>query len=77
MKNKEPFITHAYLTLSNHGGMKLQIDDNGETARLKLYERTFGWQKIKFAPSGRPYLTNQNETYYLDEFIKVRTKHTA
>ena len=62
----------AYLTLSNHGGVTIQISDDGDGVRYQWYEEEpSDWQEIKYASSGRTYFTISKTKYYLDEFMKM------
>ena len=54
---KPEFKTHGVLTLSNHGGLEIEINDPGDGARLKYYGKQSRWQEIKYNQAGEPYVT--------------------
>ena len=66
------FIAHAYLTINNYGGFELQLDDHGDSARLKYFDKVSRWQEIKYNRQGGPYVTYYGTTYKLDEFMAIR-----
>lgn len=65
------FITHGTLTLSNHGGMEIQLSDDGEAARLQYYGKPSRWQQVKYNRSGDPYVTHFGRKYSLNQFMKI------
>lgn len=68
---KTEFKCHGVLTLSNHGGLQLEISDDGEAARLKHYDDHHSrWQEIKHNTKGA-YVTYYGQVYYLDEFMRI------
>jgi len=64
------FISHGYLTLSNHGGFQIELHSDGEYARLKHYEDVSHWQQIKYTAKGDPYVKYYGRKYKLDQFMK-------
>ena len=65
------FISHGYLTLSNHGGFQIELSNDGTYARLKHYEQVSHWQQIKFTSKGDSYVKYYGRKYKLSEFIKL------
>jgi len=67
---KDEFITHGYLTLSNSGGLEIQINNDGDYARLRYYDKVSRWQRIKSRANGKYYVTYYGRVYPLDWFIR-------
>ena len=68
---KPDFICHGYITMSNHGGLEIELSPDGESARLRYYGKICRWQYIKRYPSGSPYVRHGTRKYKLDKFIRV------
>lgn len=66
-----PFITHGILTLSNHGGFEIELSNDGDSARLKYYDKVSNWQTIKYTFNGDPYVTYYGRRYKLNKFMKI------
>ncbi len=68
------FKPQGYLCLSNYGGVELMLSDDGEEAIYSLYGKiSERWQKVKYTPTGRAYITIKNRRYFLSEFYKYNT----
>lgn len=47
------------------------LSDDGESAIYSMYGKiSERWQKIKYTPTGRAYITIKNRRYFLSEFLK-------
>lgn len=68
------FTPNAVLTLSNHGGIELQIHQTGWYARFRYYGKvSHKWQKISETTKGRQYLTIKGRRYHLDKFERLNS----
>ena len=68
------FQPTGYLCISNYGGIELMLSDDGESAIYSIYGKiSERWQKIKYTPTGRAYITIKNRRYFLSEFLKHNT----
>lgn len=68
---QDNFVVHGYYTLSNYGGLEIQLSDNCEFARLRYYNKLSKWQKIKYNRAGLSYVTYWGKKYLLNVFLKV------
>ena len=68
---KNLFTSHGYLTLSNHGGLEIEINNSGDAARLSYYGKVSRWQEIKYNFSGSPYVTYYGRRWQLDQFMRA------
>ena len=67
---KKEFINHGYYAFSNSIVLLFQVDERGESARIKLGDKVHQWQDIKYARSGRHFVTLYGRRYYFDEIIR-------
>jgi hypothetical protein len=65
------FIPHGSLTLSNHGGLEIELYNEMLQARLRYYGKVSHWQFIKCTNNGIMYVTYYGRRYKLDQFMKV------
>lgn len=69
---KKEFKTMGFLTLSNLGGIEIEINDTGEYVRYRYYghigERPC---RIDYTNDGRCYFRFYGRRYYLDMFMSV------
>ena len=71
-KNIDEYKAEGYLTLSNYGGITVQISADGDGAKYQwCNEKPSRWQKIKYTLNGRAFFIAYKTKYYLDEFMKV------
>ena len=75
MKMKDEFIPHGYCTISNCGGIEVEINRAGDAVRYRWSygnpnEKVSRWQKIKETPTGRMYFVCKKRRYYLENFMK-------
>ena len=69
MKKNDEYKPTGYLTLSNGGGVTVQVNDCGDGIRYQWYdEKPSRWQEIKFNTKGA-YFTISGRKYYLNEFM--------
>jgi hypothetical protein len=63
----------ASLTLSNWGGITIQISDDGEGVRYQWYDEkpSKKWLPIKYTSSGRAYFNALKRRFYIDEFMRM------
>ena len=46
---QQDFKLQGYLTLSNSGGIEIEINDSGDAVRFRMYNGNVShWQEIKF-----------------------------
>lgn len=71
----DTFTPQGYKTDSNWGGTEIQINKNGDAARLRDNHGTPGtptdWMEIQFDENGVAYVETENGTVRLDEFMRV------
>ena len=71
-KSTDEYEAQAYLTLSNIGGVTIQISDDGDGVRYQWYDnKPSRWQEIKHTSSGRAFFRINKTKYYLDEFMRL------
>ena len=69
-KDKE-FNPQAYLTLSNSGGIEIEINDSGDAVRFRMYNGNVScWQELKFDANGEIYFYAYSNRYYLNQFME-------
>ena len=73
---KDTFITHGVLTLSNWGGLEIQISECGEGARVRdnyggEKRNKTRWQQIKYDRQGEPFIIHHRRKYHISEFMRV------
>jgi hypothetical protein len=73
---KTKFECHGTLTLSNHGGLEIELSDDGESARLRYYNELSRWQEVKHNTKGF-YVTYYGCPYYLSEFMRTEIHQTV
>ena len=70
-KDIDDYKAGGYLTLSNYGGITVQISEDGDSARYQWYnEKPSRWQEIKYTSGGRAFFTAYKTKYYLDELMR-------
>ena len=68
---KENFKPQAGLTLSNFGGISIEINNTGEAVRYQWYDKKPSrWCEIKYNMAGEPFFRIKNTRYYLNKFMK-------
>ena len=66
------FKPQAYCTLSNHGGMQIEIDKNFETVRYKYYDNKVSRRvKLQFKANGDICFRAMNRVWYLRDFMRL------
>lgn len=79
-KNNEKFVAHGYMGMNNFGGIEIQINDFGDSARLRFCDGEItDWLEIEYGinedDDGDIYTYNyvrfNNEEYRLDEFERI------
>jgi len=77
-KNKETlreYKPQAVLTLSNLGGVSIQVSDDGDGVRYQWYDnKPSRWQPIKYTSGGRPYFVAYKRKFYIDEFMRTNIR---
>ena len=69
---EKDFKPHAYLTLTNLGGIEIEINDTNESVRYRYYGNVGRKPcKISYTNKGRAYFRVYGRRYYLDEFMRV------
>ena len=68
----EEFIVHGTMGTSNHGGLEIQISEDGEAVKVRDTHTQCvpRWQQVRFSNKGA-YIIYYNQTHYLDDFIKT------
>lgn len=69
----EPFTAHGYLTLSNAGGVEIELNNNGDSARLLFTGDSIPtmWLMAHYGPDGSPYVNYNKKSYFIDDFIRT------
>ena len=69
---EKDFKPHGYLTLTNYGGIEIEINRTNESVRYRYFGE-IGRKpcKISYTNKGRAYFRVHRRRYYLDEFIRV------
>lgn len=79
---QQDFKPQGYLTLSNSGGIEIEINDSGDAVRYRtcncngcevLYGNVSHWQEIKFDNDDEMYFFVYSTRYYLNQFMKYET----
>ena len=66
------FKPQAYRTLSNHGGMQIEISDNFETVRYKYYDNKVSRRvQLQFKANGDICFRAMNRVWYLRDFMRL------
>ena len=62
----------AYCTLSNHGGMQIEISENLEAVRYKYYDNKVSRRvKLQFKANGDIFFRAMNRVWYLRDFMRL------
>ena len=68
MKDKK-FEPQGYLTLSNYGGIEIEVNNTGDAVRFRMYDGNVSeWQELKFDENGEMYFFVYSDRYYLNQF---------
>lgn len=68
---QQDFKPQGYLTLSNMGGIEIEINDCGDAVRFRMYNGNVShWQEIKFDNDGEMYFYAYSSRYYLNQFMR-------
>ena len=69
---EKDFKPHGYLTLTNYGGIEIEINRTNESVRYRYFGE-IGRKpcKISYTNKGRAYFRVHRRRYYLDEFMRV------
>ena len=68
MKDKK-FEPQGYLTLSNSGGIEIEVNNAGDAVRFRMYNGNVSeWQELKFDENGEMYFFVYSDRYYLNQF---------
>lgn len=74
-ESNEKFVAHGYMGMNNFGGVEIQINDFGDSARLKFYGGEItDWLEIECGinedddEDTYTYVRFNDEEYGLDEF---------
>ena len=76
MKMKDEFIPHGYCTISNCGGIEVEINRAGDAVRYRWSygnpekEKVSRWQQIKYNANGDAYFVCKRRRFYLHEFMR-------
>ena len=69
---EKDFKPHGYLTLTNYGGIEIEINDTNESVRYRYFGNVGRKPcKISYTNKGRAYFRAYGRRYYLDEFMRV------
>ena len=69
---EKDFKPHGYLTLTNWGGIEIEINDTNESVRYRYFGNVGRKPcKICYTNNGRAYIRVYGRRYYLDEFMRV------
>lgn len=72
LTDMEQITPQAYLTLSNMGGMAIEINNTGESVRYQWYDKVAQRScRIDYTSSGRAFFRARGRRWYLDEFLKI------
>ena len=66
------FKPHAALTISNCGGIEIEINETGEAVKYRYFGK-IGRRTcmIQYTTAGRAFFRIRNQRYYLDEFMRI------
>jgi hypothetical protein len=65
------FKPQACMTLSNLGGISIEINNTGEAVRYQWYDKKPSrWCEIKYNIKGEPFFRIRNTRYYLNKFMR-------
>ena len=66
------FTPHAAFTLSNMGGIEIEINETGEAVKYRYYGK-IGRRTcmIQYTTTGRAFFRTKFGRYYLDEFTRI------
>lgn len=68
---QQDFNPQGYLTLSNSGGIEIEINDSGDAVRFRMYKGNVSeWREIRFDENGEMYFYAYSNKYYLSQFMK-------
>ena len=69
----KPFTPNAAFTLSNMGGIEIELNNTGEAVRYRLYDNAPSRRacQIQYTTAGRAFFRIRNRRYYLDEFTRI------
>jgi len=75
---EDEFTPHGYLTLSNWGGIEIELSRDGDGVRYRYTgDEEFNIAEIEYDDEGRPtFTTDEHRTFYLDEFMRVNESQT-
>ncbi len=66
---QQDFIPQGYLTLSNSGGIEIEVNNAGDAVRFRMYGGNVSeWQELKFDENGEVYFFVYSNRYYLNQF---------
>lgn len=69
---KETYSPQGYLTISNIGGVTIEINNTGEAVRYQwLNNKPSRWCQIRYTLSGRAYFLIKGIRYHLDKFTRL------
>ena len=69
----KPFTPNAAFTLSNMGGIEIELNNTGEAVRYRLYDNAPSRRacQIQYTATGRAFFRTRSGRYYLDKFTKI------
>ena len=69
---EKDFKPHGYLTLTNLGGIEIEINCTNEYVRYRYFGNVGRKPcKISYTNNGRAYFRVYGRRYYLDEFMRI------
>lgn len=77
-ESNEVFVAHGYMGMDNFGGIEIQINDFGDSARLRFYDdEVTDWLEVEYGINEDDnediynYVRFNDEEYGLDEFVRT------
>jgi hypothetical protein len=67
----ENFTAHGYLTISNHGGVEIELSPCGDGLRYMWFDREPEEAEILYDKNGEAYFKIGKTRFYLSEFMKT------
>ena len=66
------FTPNAAFTLSNMGGIEIELNNTGEAVKYRYYGK-IGRRAcmIQYTTTGRAFFRARNQRYYLDKFTRI------
>jgi hypothetical protein len=69
---KDEFNPHAYMSLSNFGGVSIELNDSGKSVRYQWYdEKPSRPCRLYYTNKGDAYFRIYGRRYYLRDFMRI------